>query len=172
MISDEKRNVSYEVMRYQAIRERLIADDADNTLDEQTLADTLEGVTDLNEMLIATTRSALDDEMLADALKRRIQQMSDRMSRFADRAERRRAIIRDAMIECGIKKLEQPDFTASVRNLQPSAKIIDESLIPAEYWEHRPHLRKRELLDALKGGAQISGAVLSNAGQSLSVRVK
>jgi hypothetical protein len=34
----------------------------------------------------------------------------------------------------------------------------------------RPHLRRRELLDALKDGEPIEGALLSNPGMSLTVR--
>lgn len=51
---------TYSLGVYQTIRQRIIALDAD--IDEATLADTLEGATDIHEMLAAIVRSALLDE--------------------------------------------------------------------------------------------------------------
>ena len=162
--------LDYEKRRYIAIREKLLADDPD--IDDRTLADTTEGLTDLTELLAAIMRGALDDEALVVALKLRMADMAGRLDRFEARAQRRREIVREAMLDAHMEKLQQPDFTASIRRGQPHAVVVDESLIPETFWEHRPHLRKRELLDALKDGTAVAGAVLSNPGMTLSVRTK
>ncbi len=162
--------IDFEVRRHKAIRERLVAEDA--TIDEQTLADTTEGLTNLHELLGAIVRGALEDETLAAALKTRMSEMFTRLERFQARAERRRQLVRDVMMETEIHKFQAPDFTVSLRNAPPHVVITDENLIPATFWEQRPHLRKRELLDALKDGATVEGAALSNPGMSLSVRTR
>jgi hypothetical protein len=162
--------LDFEVHRYKAIRERLMIEDTN--IDEQTLADTTEGLTDLHELLAAIVRGALEDETLAGMLKVRMSEMADRLERFQHRAEKRRQLVRDVMLETDVKKLQMPDFTASLRNAPPHVVVIDENLIPETFWENRPHLRKRELLDALKDGAQVEGAALSNPGMSLSVRTR
>jgi hypothetical protein len=162
--------IEYEKLRYVAIREKLAAEDPD--LDEQTLADTTEGLTNLHEMLAAIVRGAVADETMAEALRQRIVDMGKRLERFVTRAQRRRELVRDTMVEADIAKIVKEDFTASLRSAPPHVVVIDESLIPQTFWEARPHLRRRELLDALKDGAEVSGAVLSNPGMSLSVRTK
>lgn len=163
-------NLDFEVRRHKAIRERLLIEDAD--IDEQTLADTTEGMTDLHELLAAIVRGALEDELLAHMLKVRMAEMAARLERYQHRAEKRRHLVRDVMLETDVKKLQMPDFTASLKNAPPHVVVVDEKLIPETFWEHRPQLRKRELLDALKDGAHVDGAALSNPGMSLSVRTR
>jgi hypothetical protein len=111
-------------IHYKAVRERLAAEDP--TLDEQTLADTVEGLTDLHEILMAVIRAALADEALASGLKGRIGEMEDRLGRLQDRASKRRQIAKEVMAELDLKKLQAPDFTASIRSGLPSLMVINE----------------------------------------------
>jgi hypothetical protein len=61
-----KSSTTLEVERYRALRDRLLAEVPN--IDEETLADTLEGITELREVLAELLRSALEDEALATAL--------------------------------------------------------------------------------------------------------
>ena len=164
-------SLSIEASKYQLLRERLLADCP--TLDEQTLADTLEGITDLHEMIAAIIRSALVDEALVSGLRLRLDDMKERLSRLEIRGAKKRQLAFEAMSEAGLKKLEQADFTASLRAGSPSLVIAAEDEIPQDYWVPQPpKLARQALLNALKQGNEIPGAVLSNAKPSLSVRTK
>jgi hypothetical protein len=163
--------LTFAAINYSTIRDRISAQDPQ--IDEQTLADTVEGLTDLHEIVTAIIRSALADEALATGLKGRIAEMEDRLARLQDRASKRRQIAKDVMTELDLKKLMAPDFTASIRPGTPSLMVIDEAAIPKIYWEPRePRLNRQELTSELKQGAEITGVALSNPEPVLSVRTR
>jgi Siphovirus Gp157 len=164
-------NLALNVIHYQAVRARICAEEKD--IDEQTLADTVEGLTDLHEIVAAIIRSALVDEALAAGLKERIKAMQERLERFEDRASKRRQIARDVMGETEIKKITAPDFTVSLRPGTPSLVVVDEAAIPVIFWEPQaPRLNRQELLSELKQGEPIAGVALSNPQPVLSVRTR
>ena len=162
-------SVRIERTRFTELRRRLLELHPD--LDEQTLADTLEGATDFKEALAALIRSALEDECLAKALKDRLDQMKGRLSRLEARASSKRQVAVENMEAADLRKLQEPDFTASVRIGPPSVTIVSEDELPIDYlMPQPPKPDKRAILEALSGGAFVPGAVLSNPKISLSVR--
>ena len=164
-------NLEIAATTYRTMRERIRTQDPE--LDEQTLADTVEGLTDLHEVLAAIIRAALADEALANSLKSRMGEMQDRLERLQGRAAKRRQIVKDTMVEVGLNKLTTPDFTASVRPGMPALLVIDEAAVPSIYWEPRePRLDRQGLLAELKQGTEITGVTLSNPEPVLSVRTK
>ena len=142
-------------------------------IDEETLRDTLEGITDLHEMIAAVIRSALVDEALHAGLRGRLDDMKERLSRLEVRASKKRELALHAMSEAGLAKLEQPDFTASTRAGSPALIVVSEQTIPEAYWlPQPPKLDRQGLLGELKRGAAIPGAELSNPKPVLMVRTK
>ena len=163
--------LTFAATTYRAVRERIRAQDPE--LDEQTLADTVEGLTDVHEILAAIVRAALADEALASGLKGRIAEMEERRERLEERALKRRQIVKDTMVELDLKKLTAPDFSASIRPGMPALLVIDQAAVPSIYWEPRePRLDRQGLLAELKQGAEITGVTLSNPEPVLSVRTK
>jgi hypothetical protein len=164
-------DLKFAAINYRSIRDRIR--EQDPQIDEQTLADTVEGLTDLNEILTTIIRAALTDEALATGLKGRIAEMQGRLDRLQDRAVKRRQIAKDVIVELDLKKLTAPDFTASIRPGTPALLVIDEAAVPSIYWEPRdPKLNRQGLLADLKGGAEVAGVALSNPEPVLSVRIK
>ena len=163
--------LAFSATTYRAVRERIRTQDPE--LDEQTLTDTVEGLTDVHEILAAIVRAALADEALATGLKSRITEMQERLERLQERAAKRRQIVKDTMVELDLKKLTAPDFSASIRPGMPALLVIDEAAVPSIYWEPRePRLDRQGLLAELKQGAEITGVTLSNPEPVLSVRTK
>ena len=164
-------NLEFAAIAYRAIRDRIRA--VDPQIDEQTLADTVEGLTDLHEIVAAIVRAALADEALATGLKGRIAEMQDRLDRLHECAAKRRQIAKDVMVELDIKKITAPDFTVSVRPGMPALLVLDEAAVPSIYWQPRdPRLDRQGLLNDLKVGTDIKGVALSNPEPVLSVRTR
>jgi hypothetical protein len=164
-------SLSTEVPRYQLLKQRLLMDYPD--LDQETLADSLEGITDLHEMIAAVIRSALVDEALQGGLRSRIDEMKRRLVRLEERGAKKRELAVEAMTEVGLKRLEQPDFTASTRAGSPALVVVAEGIIPEGYWvPQSPKLDRQSLLAELKRGREIPGAQLSNPKPTLAVRTK
>jgi Siphovirus Gp157 len=164
-------NLEFAAINYRSIRDRIRAQDPH--IDEQTLADTVEGLTDLHEIVTAIVRAALADEALATGLKGRIAEMQERLDRLQDCAAKRRQIAKDVMVELDLKKITAPDFTISIRPGMPALLVLDEAAVPSIYWQPSdPRLKRQELLSELKQGAEIEGVALSNPEPVLNVRVR
>ena len=163
--------IRIELGKYQLLKERL---SAIYSLDvEKTLADTLEGITDLHEMIAAIIRSALVDEALQAGLRTRLEEMRQRLARLEERGAKKRQLALEAMCDVGLNRFEQPDFTASARTGTPPLIIVSEGLVPEPYWlPQPPKLDRLALLTDLKRGAEIPGAQLGNPRPNLAVRTK
>src|SRR5579864_2327668 len=161
----------HDLARHQYLRERLKTEFPD--ADYETLRDTLEGLSSLPEALAAMLRSYLDDLTLVAALGMRIDDMQERLSRIELRADKKRELVTSVMERAEIKKLAEPDFTASLRPSPPAVVVIDEGQIPQVYWKPQPpKLDRQGISAALKSGAAVPGALLSNPEMVLSVRTK
>jgi Gp157 protein len=164
-------SLDFAAITYRAVRDRIRAEDPQ--IDEQTLADTVEGLTDLHEIVGAIIRAALADEALATGLKSRIADMQERLDRLQDRASKRRQIAKDVMVELDLKKITAPDFTVSIRPGMPALLVLDEAAVPSIYWQpSAPRLNRQGLLNELKEGADVKGVALCNQEPVLSVRTR
>lgn len=163
--------LAFSKIHYQDVKSRIQVEHPG--LDEETLADTIEGLTSLPDIVEAIIRSALADEALAAGLKGRIEDMQGRLQRLSERASSRRGMARDVMVDAGLKKITAPDFTASIRAGSVSLLVVDEAQIPGDYWQPRePKLDRQALLSDLKLQGQIAGVALSNPEPTLSVRTR
>ena len=163
--------VLHELTFHRVLRERLEAAFPD--ADEETLRDTLEGMTSLTDSLAELLRSSQEDQSLASALRSRMSDMQERCARFEARARKKRELVCTVMEEADLKKLMEPDFTVSLRPSRAPLMILDEAAIPGDYWRPQPaQLDRMGLISALSNGRDIPGAVLGNPPMTIAVRTK
>jgi hypothetical protein len=143
--------------------------------DDQVLFDTLEGLTDLNEMLAAMAREAKRAEEYAEAIKRIIDENKERKDRFERKADKLRQSIGWAMQEAGLKKVEAADVTLSLRNNPPSlVTTIEPEEAPEQFRTVKTTYAfdKKAIKEALAAGDMLSFAYLNNQPQSVAIRTK
>jgi len=106
-----------------------------------------------------------------DGLKRHAETVAARRERLRKQAEGIRTALAAAMAHSGVKKLETPLATVSLRAVAPSVVVVDEAEIPAAFWKRGdPKLDRKALLESLKDKRPVPGAQLSNGGETLAVR--
>ena len=119
-------SLKQELSSHLNLRERLR--EAFPEAEDGDLQDSLEGMTNLPEMLSEVLRSLLADEDFVGALRLRIGDMQARSSRLAERAKKKRELVSQVMADAEIKKLVQPDFTVSLRAGRAPLVVVDDLL--------------------------------------------
>ena len=140
-------------------------------MDEETVRDSIEGQTSLHEMIAYTMMLINEDEILCAGIDKLVKDLGARSTRLQSRIDAHRNAIRRAMEVGEIKSLQTPSGTLSLRNTPRGLEILDEWLIPHEYFVPKdPELDRKKLKDDLKNGKEIPGCVLDNGSVTLSIR--
>jgi hypothetical protein len=136
--------------------------------DEETLADTLEGVSMLPEAIAAVIRSALDDEADCTSIAERIKRLQARRKRLEERADRKRAMALHFCQEGRIKRIPAPDFTAY--ESMTEGRVIITGTVADAWMRIKKEEDKVRIGEALRAGEVVPGAELSNPVPTLVVR--
>jgi hypothetical protein len=136
--------------------------------DEQTIADTLEGMSDRIEIKAENVGMfILNLEAQGNAIKDAEKRMAERRKSIEAKAESIRKYLKDNMDRCGITKIENPYFSLNIKNNPPSVVITDAGKIPSNYYNYPeappPSPDKTAIAKALKAGEIIEGAYLHQA---------
>lgn len=138
---------------------------AELDLDEQTVTDTLEGLS--GELEVKATNVAMfarNLEASAEAIKGAEAQMAARRKAIENRAGRLRQYLKDNMERTGILKIEGPHFALSIKKNPPAVHVEAQELVPAEFFNQAPPpppaLDKKRVGEALKAGKDVPGCRL------------
>ena len=145
--------------QYRADSEKL----ADMELDEQTLADTLEGMGGELELKAENVvMFARNLEVTAAAIKDAEAQMAARRKAMESRAASLKRYVLENMQFAGIQKIECPLFKLSIRENPPSVEVFEPDLIPLEYMTQPepppPAPNKTAIKAAIAAGVDVPGA--------------
>jgi hypothetical protein len=164
------QNLASGIAEWLAIREHLLSEFPD--IDPQTLRDTIDGEVDLLDVVAGLLTDALDDEYTCEAITMSIKDRQARRDRYEHRAGKRREAALKIMQAIGERKIERPEFTASIRAVPPSVVIDDPELVPVALKRVKYEPDKAAIKTYIADGGNPRGAHMSNGGETLSVRVR
>jgi Siphovirus Gp157 len=140
--------------------------------DEDFRADVFEGETALEYVLTKLVAMSRDASTMADAIKLRMGDLSERKARFDRKEEAARKLIMSVMERADLSKLQLVEATLSMRQLPPSPIVTDETVLP----DNCVRIERKPDMKAIKaeidGGRDVPGVAMSNGKPSLTIRVK
>ena len=139
--------------------------------DDQLLLDTLEGETDLFELVTRLLNQIEAEDGVIAALKSQIDDRTARKLRSEQRKEGHRNAILALMEAARQEKLTLPEATISVRAIAPKPIFPNVDLVPDEFCKFDRKL-DRDKLKAVDPTALPSWATMDNGGTSLTIRRK
>jgi hypothetical protein len=130
-------------------------------IDDETLTDTLEGLSEFPQLVEQIVRSGLEDEDFIAALKARTDIMSGRLSRLKERFQKKRQLVAWALGAAGMTNLKACDFVVSLCEGATRLSVEDEGAIPTAYFVPQPpKLDRAGVTATLKRGETLAGAKL------------
>ena len=141
---------------------------ADTDLDEQTIADTLDGMAgEIEQKAVAVAMVIRNIKAEEDAIQQAVAGMVERQKAKAKTVERLKDYLKNNLESCGLKKVESTYFVVSVRANPASVVIDDESAIPTMFLVHPPAPASRPdktaIKEAIKAGANVQGAHVTSS---------
>ena len=145
--------------------QQMIEEGAD---DLSGILETVEGA--IEEKLEGYAMVIRNIESDVEGLKGEEKRLADRRKTMENGIKRMKENMQFAMSSTGEKKIQGEKFTFTVQKNPPSLKLVDESLIPKEFFvEVAPSIDKKAIMEHLKAGSHVPGTQISQ-GESLRIR--
>lgn len=146
-------------------------------LDEQTIADTMEGVVaPFEDKVVAVAKYIRNQEILAAAIKEQQAALAARLKSTQNRIESLQGYLLTHMTSVGCQKVVRPEIEVALHKKAPVLVVDDSSTVPGDFWRlppppppPEPVLDRKLMLDALKAGQPVPGAHME-AGFRVSIK--
>lgn len=144
---------------------------------DEALETTLEGATDLPELLAAMARKVVLNVQQAHGIDELAKSYMDRSQRLENEADRLRAAITWALQEAGMKRIPAdvlPEMTASLSVGRAPLVIHNEAEVPDEFMRVKMTSEPNKVMirERLEAGERSAWASLGNAKPMLTLRTK
>ena len=139
--------------------------------DEDLIIDCVEGETSLFELIDRVMADDAEDAGHIAGIKVRQDDLRERKARLERRQSVRRSVVQAALDTAGIRKLERPEYTASLRAVPAGVEVTDPDALPDDLVRIKREPDKAAIKKALEAGP-VAGARLTNGGETISVRRK
>jgi len=148
---------------YKEAAERL----SESGLDEQTITDTLEGLSgDIEQKAINLAKLIRNIEAETSAIRSAVDDMVKRANAEEAKAKRLRDYLKYCLQQAEIRKVSCPFFVVSLKATPAAVVIDDEKLIRGNLmvWPPAPPPKpdKRAIADVIKAGEEVAGAHLES----------
>lgn len=164
----QRPSLASEVRIAKEVVDRIIAAGIDP--DDSDFTTLVESECDVVERIRRMLRAARYEATQADALATLIAEMRERKVRRENKAERLRSIAAWAMQEAELRRIEAPDFTASLAAGRSPVSISDADALPESLCRIKREPDKLAIRAALEAGQVVPGATLGNPYPILNVR--
>lgn len=104
------------------------------------------------------------------SLDEEIKRLQDRKKSRKNEADRLKKILQDVLTDLDKKKIKTALFTFSVAKNRPSVKIVDESVLPDEYFAIERKPVKAKIQEGIESGEIPEEVAYLSVGESLRIR--
>lgn len=141
--------------------------------DDDTYLDTLDGETDVLDILDAEIAAMQADDALAEAILAQEKALKTRRERLEMRAGAHKRNLLMLLSHASLKKAERPLATVSIRPGSLSVRIVDEADIPTQLMREKVTRSpdKTAIKAQIEAGETVPGAELVRGENTVSVRV-
>ena len=140
--------------------------------DEDLKIDTLEGLTDIKEILALVVQRALEARSMVAAIQVRAKMLDERKSRFQRQDAFWTEVLFDILQTAETNKVELPEATISIAKGRQGVVIHDPDQIPERFLRIKKEPNKTAILEALKAGEPVLGCSPSNPKPTLRIKTK
>jgi hypothetical protein len=131
------------------LRQQLLGTWPELAEDSDTLLDTLAGIDDFEEQVVAVMRQVAEREAYAKALGELMAGMHERKQRLENGAKWLRAAVLHAMQEAKVPRIKAADMSLSVSPGKPRLVIVDAAAVPDEFVKVERTPKKKEIAEWL-----------------------